>query len=97
MASLSNMEPSAVERGFSIGFERGYQLGFQLGSLIILSQVWEIRFGVLSRPVLSQLTKLSPEQSQTLTKMLMGNKPKAEVMAWLKAQVAPTRNIRKRK
>ncbi|HEX4948936.1 MAG TPA: hypothetical protein VFZ34_19820 [Blastocatellia bacterium] len=97
MSSLSNMEQNAVERGFRIGFEQGYQLGLQLGSLMILSQVWEFRFGNLSRPVLSQLTELSPEQSQALIITLLAYKPKSEVMAWLKAQVAQKPTTQKRK
>jgi hypothetical protein len=101
MPYLSNLERKAIERRFSRGFEEGFQLGFQLGlQLGLLSNVtliWETKFGALSRPVKSQLTKLSPDQFQALTTILLANKPKAEVLAWLKAQVAPKPTTRKRK
>lgn len=97
MPFLSNMELRAIDRGMQQGLEQGEQKGLQKGLLQTVSLIWETKFGALSRPVRSHLNKLSPEQFQALTTTLLTDKPKAEVMAWLKAQVAPKSTTRKRK
>lgn len=71
--------------------------GEQRGMINAVSWIWENRFGEMSEPVKSQLNLLSTEQFQTLATTMLTDKPKAEVLAWLKAQVAPKRTARKRK
>lgn len=69
----------------------------QRGMMNAVALIWENKFGAMSAPVKSRLMSLSTEQFQVLTTTLLADKPKTEVMAWLKAQVAPKSTTRKRK
>ena len=92
MTYLSNAVRRAIDRGlqqgFQLGFQQGFQQEFQQGQLISVTLIWETKFGSLTRPVKTQLTKFTPEQFQNLTKTLLATQSQAEVLLWLQAQVA---------